>query len=91
MLEALASGRPQVATSIGGIPKIIDDGVTGFLAPPGDVPALAEKITAILSDDDLAARMGDAARQRALEKFSVEIMVKGHEELIDRLYEEQTR
>jgi glycosyltransferase involved in cell wall biosynthesis len=90
MLEALASGRPQVATSIGGIPKIIDDGVTGFLAPPGDVPALAEKIATILADDDLAARMGDAARQRALEKFSVEIMVKGHEDLIDRLYEQQT-
>ena len=91
MLEALASGRPQVATSIGGIPKIIDDGVTGFLAPPGDVPALAEKITKILSDDDLAARMRDASRQRALEQFSVEVMVNGHEELIDRLYEQQTR
>ncbi len=91
MLEALASGRPQVATSIGGIPKIVDDGVTGFLAPPGDVPALAEKITTILADDDLAARMRDASRQRALDKFSVERMVQGHEELIVRLYEQQTR
>ena len=86
MLEALASGRPQVATSIGGIPKIVADGETGFLAPPGDVPALAQAITRILADDELATRMRDASRKRALEQFSVEFMVRAHERLIEDLY-----
>jgi glycosyltransferase involved in cell wall biosynthesis len=90
MLEALASGRPQVATAIGGIPKIIDDGVTGFLVPPGDAPALAEKISTILADDELAKRMGEAARKRGLEKFSVESMVQGHEVLIANLFHQET-
>jgi len=90
MLEALASGRPQVATAIGGIPKIIDDGVTGFLAPPGDVPALAQSIQKILGNDELAQQMRAASRQRALEQFSVEFMVQAHEDLIQRLYDEAT-
>jgi glycosyltransferase involved in cell wall biosynthesis len=84
MLEALATGRPQVATAIGGIPKIVDDGVTGLLVPPGDVPALAEAIGKILSDQILAEKMGRAARERALEHYSVELMVRAHEELILR-------
>lgn len=82
MLEALASGRPQVATSIGGIPRIVDDGVTGLLVPPGEVPALAEAIRTILADDALARRMGEAARARALAEFSVEFMVHAHEQLV---------
>jgi glycosyltransferase involved in cell wall biosynthesis len=86
MLEALASGRPQVATAIGGIPKIVSDGETGFLAPPGDVPALAQAITRILSDDELANRMRETSRARALEHFSVEFMVRAHEALIEDSY-----
>lgn len=86
MLEALASGRPQVATSIGGIPKIVADGETGLLAPPGDVPALADAMRRILGDDELAQKMRAASRQRALEQFSVEFMVQAHERLIEDLY-----
>ncbi|MCH2101254.1 MAG: glycosyltransferase [Planctomycetes bacterium] len=87
MLEALASGRPQVATSIGGIPKIVADGKTGYLAPPGEVPALAQAITRILTDDKLAAQMREASRSRALQQFSVAFMVRAHERLIEDLYE----
>jgi glycosyltransferase involved in cell wall biosynthesis len=82
MLEALATGRPQVATAIGGIPRIVDHGVTGLLVPPGDVSALAEALVKILSDDVLAERMGQASRQRALKLFSVDFMVRAHEKLI---------
>ncbi len=85
MLEALASGRPQVATAIGGIPRIIDDGKTGLLVPPGDVDALAAAMTRVLSNDVLAAQMRQASRQRALDEFSVDKMVRAHEELIERL------
>ncbi len=67
-LEAMACGRPVVASRIGGLPIIVEDGASGFLVPPGDVTALAAKIRLLLQDKKLRVRMGAAARRRA-ERF----------------------
>lgn len=73
LLDALFLGKPIAATRAGGIPDVIDDGVTGLLAPVGDGKLLGETIATLLSDRPLAARLGAAAKARASE-FSVERM-----------------
>jgi glycosyltransferase involved in cell wall biosynthesis len=70
VLEAMASGTPVVCSRIGGVPEIVEDGVTGFLVPPGDVGALRERLTQLLADRALAARLGRNAREHALERFT---------------------
>lgn len=72
LIEAAAAARPVVATSVGGTPEIIDNGVTGRLVPPGDSGSLAEAIIEILRDKERAATMGLAARRRAETCFSIE-------------------
>lgn len=71
LMEAAACGVPAVATAVGGVPELIEDGVTGLLAPPGDAVALADALGKLLGDSSLAARMGAAARRRAEVHFSV--------------------
>jgi len=71
LMEAAACGVPAVATAVGGVPELIDDGVTGFLTPPGDAGKLAAALERLLGDPDLGARLGVAARQRAQEHFSL--------------------
>jgi glycosyltransferase involved in cell wall biosynthesis len=65
LLEGMAAGRPVVATNVGHVSSIVDDGVEGFLVTPGDILSLAERLLRLLSDPALAARMGRAARRRA--------------------------
>lgn len=74
--EAMASGKPVVATNICGIPYMIDDGKTGFIFEPGDVQSLAEKIIALLQDDDLRYKMGNQAKEVAKKKWNAEIIAK---------------
>jgi len=68
-LEAAAAGVPQVAGDSGGASEAVVDGETGFVVEPTDVDAVAEAIRVLLADDDLRARMGAAARTRAVEHF----------------------
>jgi glycosyltransferase involved in cell wall biosynthesis len=70
LLEAMASGTPVVASALGGVPEIVEDGVTGFLVPPGDVEALRDRLAYLLDRPRVAAAMGDAARARVLEHFT---------------------
>lgn len=65
LLEAMAAGRPVVATRTGHVESIVTDGVEGRLVDVGDVSALADRLAEILTDDSLARRMGEAARLRA--------------------------
>jgi glycosyltransferase involved in cell wall biosynthesis len=74
ILQAQAMARPVVATTIGGIPEVVEDGVTGLLAPPRDADALAKKIGAVLSDRDLAGRLGKAARAHIEKSYSLDAM-----------------
>lgn len=71
-LEAMEHGKPVVATLFGGSPEVVQDGVTGFVANPFDTAAFAERIARLLRDPALAARMGAAGRERALERFRIE-------------------
>jgi glycosyltransferase involved in cell wall biosynthesis len=64
VLEAMAHGKVVIATPVGGIPSLIEDGVTGFLVPVGDAVALRETIKRVLADPELRRRIGDAARAR---------------------------
>lgn len=70
--EAAAHGRPVVASAVGGLLDLVEDGVTGLLVPPGDVPALRAALERLLADPELRARMGAAARERARERLSIE-------------------
>jgi glycosyltransferase involved in cell wall biosynthesis len=69
-LEAMASGTPVVASRVGGLPEVVEDGVTGFLVPPGDVDALRERLDQLLRDPARAHRLGFNARERVLECFT---------------------
>ena len=68
--EAMASGKPLVGTRVGGIPEIVDHGKTGYLVDRRDTSAMACRILELLRDPDLRRRMGEAGRQRAVEKFN---------------------
>jgi glycosyltransferase involved in cell wall biosynthesis len=65
LIEAMASGRPVVASRIGGIPEIVEDGRTGLLVPPGEVEALRAGMARLLADAELRERMGELAVARA--------------------------
>ena len=63
--EAMAYGRPVVASAVGGLLEAVEDGVTGLLVPPGDVAALEAALRRVLADEELGAHLGAAARKRA--------------------------
>ena len=71
-LEAAERGRPVIASAVGGLPEIVDDGRTGVLVPRGDVPALAAAIVDLVRDPSRAAAFGRAARERAFAEFSLD-------------------
>ncbi len=60
---------PIVATRVGGVPEVVDDGVTGFLVPPRDPQALADKLLLLASDPDLRRQMGERGRDRVKRLF----------------------
>jgi starch synthase len=70
VIEAMASGTPVVASKVGGVAEVVEDGVTGFLVPSGDVPSLNDRLALLLGDPGRARRMGEAARARVLERFT---------------------
>jgi len=70
VVEAMAAGVPVVASSVGGIPELIDPEETGLLVPPGDDAALASSLRRLLDDAELRGRMGTRARETARARFS---------------------
>ena len=89
LLDAMAAGKPVVATRAGGIPEVVVDGETGFLVPPRDHAAMATAIVKLLKDDGLRRRMGEAGRTRACTMFSAERMVKETLRVYERVKKEE--
>lgn len=83
-VEAMASGRPVVASGVGGLMETIRNDVEGFHVPIGDVPALSEALGRCLRDPELRRRLGAAGRERAA-RFSTEAMARGNEAVYERL------
>jgi N-acetyl-alpha-D-glucosaminyl L-malate synthase BshA len=78
-LEAMASGVPVIASDVGGLPEVVAHGVTGYLAPVGDVDQMAEYTLKILSNCDLCASFSSAARARAMQQFDYHDIVPQYE------------
>ncbi|HEX6463187.1 MAG TPA: glycosyltransferase [Vicinamibacterales bacterium] len=76
LLDAMACGKPVVATTAGGMPEVVVDGTTGLLVPPRDHEALAGAIVSLLRDEALRRRMGLAGEARVREQFSADRMVR---------------
>jgi glycosyltransferase involved in cell wall biosynthesis len=83
ILEAMALARPVVASDVGGIPEMVEDGVTGLLVPPRDPVALADAIVRVLTDHPLADTLGRNGHRLVRERFGVERMVAAIEALYD--------
>ncbi|MFF8391898.1 glycogen synthase [Streptomyces sp. NPDC016172] len=85
-LEAMACGTPVVASAVGGIPEVVDDGTTGLLVPSGDgfEAGLARAMDTVLGDPEAARRMGEAGRERAVGEFGWDAVARR----TVRLYEE---
>jgi L-malate glycosyltransferase len=76
LVDAMAASKPTVATTAGGIPEVVVDGETGFLVPPRDPQAMADRLVLLLKDPAMRARMGEAGLARARARFTVERMVE---------------
>ena len=85
IMEAMAAHLPVVATTIAGIPDMVEDGVNGTLVPPDDVPALARALTGLLADPAKGRQMGEAGRQRVVAEFSIEQQIARLSALYDTL------
>ena len=81
VLEAMAAGKPVVASRVGGTPEVVVDGVTGFIISPRDASACAEAICCLLDNRVKAAAMGERGRARVLEMFTHARMVRQTEEV----------
>jgi glycosyltransferase involved in cell wall biosynthesis len=85
ILDAMACGKPVVGTRAGGIPEVVDDGVTGYVVPTHDAKSMAEAIVHLLRDPDLRARMGAAGLTRVRERFSLERMIEATRAVYQRV------
>jgi glycosyltransferase involved in cell wall biosynthesis len=87
ILEAMALSRPVVASNVGGIPEMIQDGVTGLLVPPHDADALTDAIVRLLRDHPYADTLARAGHDLVHDRFCIELMVKA----VETIYDEGTR
>jgi len=87
ILEALAMGKPVIASRIGGIPEVIKEGLNGFLFKPKDVFSLAEKLHILIKDEALRKGLSKEAREFVISRFSASEMVRKTETLFARLYD----
>ncbi|WP_245717266.1 glycosyltransferase [Nocardia jejuensis] len=85
LLEAMAAARPAVCTAVGGVPEMIADGETGYLVPPRDPEAMAERLIALLADPVARKDMGSAARARVEHLFSLKTSIAAAEKALEEI------
>jgi 2-deoxystreptamine N-acetyl-D-glucosaminyltransferase/2-deoxystreptamine glucosyltransferase len=83
-MEAMAHGRPVVASAVGGLLDLVVDGETGLLVPPGDIGALRAALDRLLADPDLRRRLGETGRERISERFSWDTVTRSTIALYER-------
>ena len=88
VLEAMAYGMAIVTTRVGGIPKLIEHEISGFLHEPGDVEGMADSLARLLSDEEKRKKMGMAARQKAVQCYSMERHVEKLLKLYDTVFDQ---
>jgi glycosyltransferase involved in cell wall biosynthesis len=91
LLEALASGKPIVATAVGGTTEVVEDGLNGLIVKPGDAPALADAILRTERDDSFRARASAANLQKFRDHFRVDAMISAHANTFLRVTEPRSR
>ena len=84
-LEALACGAPVVASRVGGLPEVVEEGVSGFLLPVRDIEGMSEAVVELLSDAEMHRSMSRQGRQLAVERFSAERVVPVYEAYYERV------
>jgi len=89
VIEAGLSGLPVAAYAVGGVPEVVIDGSTGMLAVPGDIGALSDAVHDLLTDQKRANGMGEAARERCLERFAIKRIAPPYLELLMVLGEQR--
>jgi glycosyltransferase involved in cell wall biosynthesis len=82
LIEAMAAGLPVVATRVGGIPDLVDHGVTGLMSEEGDSGRFSENLTRVLLDEQLRRSMGQKGRERVLAHHTIKTMVNGTQEVL---------
>lgn len=80
LIEAMSMGLPVVASQVGGVPEIVKEGETGFLVPPMNHHAIADRVTKLLRDDNLRRKMGSAGQKRVQDMFSAEHITRSLEQ-----------
>jgi glycosyltransferase involved in cell wall biosynthesis len=84
-LEAMVRGRPVIASAVGDLPTVIEDGKTGLLVPPGDVPALRAAIERLAGDPTSRDQIGENGRQHAIDNYSAAVMTRRIQDLYDQV------
>lgn len=87
IMEAMALGKPVIATAVGGIPELVGEEGVGLLVPPGDIQAMAQKFESLVSDAASRQRLGEAARVRIEELFDQKKQMQAMETLYNRILE----
>ena len=88
-LEASAAAVPVIATAVGGCPEVVEDGVTGYLVPPGDPQSIADRILRMLSDEARRVEMGQRGRQKIQREFTFAAQAAEYERLFDQIIRQQ--
>jgi len=91
ILEAMGASVPVVATAVGGVPELIQDGITGYLVQPGDTEALAQRLRFVLEDKTERTNIAERGRRFVMNSFGAQKMVQAVERLYDELVERKKR
>lgn len=86
ILEAMAAGKPVVAPRVGSIPESVLDGETGYLTEPGNADQVADRLTQLFQHGDRALSMGQRGRKMVEERWSLDVMVDGYQDLIEEIH-----